>query len=241
MIIQISNTNKFINKANKIHNYKYDYSEVAYLNSKTKIKIICKEHGIFKQRPDSHLNGNGCKKCANIKKNNKNKFINQANEIHNSKYNYCNVNYINNKTKIKIICKKHGIFEQIPSSHLYGFGCSKCSISVSKAETAWLNMLNIPNDIHHRQVKIYINEKYDKKYFLVDGFDSKTNTIYEFYGDYWHGNPKIYNKDNKHPENGEKYGDLYKETINRENILKNNGYKLITMWESDFKKNWVTI
>src|SRR3990167_6862326 len=164
MIIQISNTNKFINKANKIHNYKYDYSEVAYLNSKTKIKIICKEHGIFKQRPDSHLNGNGCKKCANIKKNNKNKFIKQAKEIHNSKYNYCNVNYINNKTKIKIICKKHGTFEQTPNNHLHGFGCIKCAYNAKTSNTN--EFINSANKIHNYKYNYsevnYINNRTSK-------------------------------------------------------------------------------
>ena len=47
-----------------VHGDKYDYSLVEYVNSKSKIKIICKEHGIFEQIPNSHLNGNGCKKCG---------------------------------------------------------------------------------------------------------------------------------------------------------------------------------
>jgi hypothetical protein len=37
------------------------------------------------------------------------------------------VEYINNKTKVDIICKKHGIFNQIPSNHLKSVGCPKCS------------------------------------------------------------------------------------------------------------------
>ena len=49
-------------------------------------------------------------------------FIEKANLVHNNKYDYSLVNYINNKTKVKIICKKHGAFEQIPDSHLRGRG-----------------------------------------------------------------------------------------------------------------------
>ena len=41
------NTEEFINKANKVHNGKYDYSKVEYVNAKTKICIICPEHGEF--------------------------------------------------------------------------------------------------------------------------------------------------------------------------------------------------
>lgn len=53
----------FIEKANKIHNHKYDYTKTNYVNSHSKVIIICKEHGEFTQTPNSHLNGRGCPKC----------------------------------------------------------------------------------------------------------------------------------------------------------------------------------
>ena len=52
-------TKKFIEKAIFIHGDKYDYSLVDYKSSKDKIKIICKEHGIFEQYPAKHLIGRG--------------------------------------------------------------------------------------------------------------------------------------------------------------------------------------
>lgn len=55
--------NEFVDKANKIHFNKYDYSKVKYINSNTKITIICPEHGEFEQRPANHLSGQGCPKC----------------------------------------------------------------------------------------------------------------------------------------------------------------------------------
>jgi len=61
----------FIEKANKIHNNKYDYSLVNYKNAKTKVKIICNEddHGIFELISDSHLRKKrGCPKCSYKKK-----------------------------------------------------------------------------------------------------------------------------------------------------------------------------
>jgi very-short-patch-repair endonuclease len=61
-------TNKlFIEQCNIIHNNFYDYSLVNYINNKTKIKIICKEHGIFEQRPDDHLKNHGCPICKESK------------------------------------------------------------------------------------------------------------------------------------------------------------------------------
>ena len=55
------------------------------------------------------------------------KFIKKAKEIHGDKYDYSKVKYVNNITKICIICPEHGEFWQIPSNHLRGFGCKKCS------------------------------------------------------------------------------------------------------------------
>ena len=76
--------------------------------------------------------------------------------------------------------------------------------------------------------------KINNKLFKVDGYCENTNTIYEFYGDFWHGNPKIYDEKETHPLNKKTYGDLYNETIYRENVLRQEGYNLITIWESDF-------
>jgi len=123
---------EFIIKSNNIHNNKYDYSLVEYINSKTKVKIVCKEHGVFEQQPNNHLLGYGCSKCGKIKQTSKIKlsikyFINRSNIIHNNKYDYSLVDYKNNYTKIKIICPIHGEFEQNPKHHLEGKGCSLCS------------------------------------------------------------------------------------------------------------------
>jgi 5-methylcytosine-specific restriction endonuclease McrA len=53
-------------------------------------------------------------------------FTEKANKTHNNKYNYSLVEYVNSQVKIKIICPTHGIFEQVPNSHLRGVGCPKC-------------------------------------------------------------------------------------------------------------------
>ena len=101
-------TQKFIIKATGLFKDLYDYSEVYYINSKSKVKIICKEHGEFWQQAGSHLSGCGRPKCAVALKAIKESkdaitFIKEANTIHNYKYNYDYSNYTNNKTKIKNI------------------------------------------------------------------------------------------------------------------------------------------
>ena len=54
---------EFIDRANKIHNDKYDYTKSIYITSKDKIEIICPKHGTFWQTPDDHIQGKGCQKC----------------------------------------------------------------------------------------------------------------------------------------------------------------------------------
>lgn len=68
-----------------------------------------------------------------------------------------------------------------------------------------------------------------------DAFDPKTNTIYEFYGDFWHGNPNIYKLDDINVANKKTFGELYLATLDREKLIKEAGYNLVSMWESDFK------
>ncbi len=117
----------FINESNKIHNNFYDYSLVDYKNIKTKVKIICPKHGVFEQTPVSHLNGHGCIHCSNTEKHNTEYFINESNKIHNNFYDYSLVDYKNNRTKVKIICPIHDIFEQRPLSHINNKqGCPSC-------------------------------------------------------------------------------------------------------------------
>ena len=118
--------NEFINKANLIHNNKYDYSKVEYVNNSTKVCIICPEHGEFWQTPRNHLIGQGCPLCNVTFKLTNQEFIEKANLIHNNKYDYSKVKYVNNNTKVCIICPKHGEFWQTPHHHLNGHGCSKC-------------------------------------------------------------------------------------------------------------------
>ncbi len=117
---------KFIEKATIAHKGRYDYSKVEYINSKTKIEIICHEHGSFWQAPCSHTRGIKCPSCAGNTKVTTPQWIDAAIQVHGDRYDYAKANYVNARTKIIIVCKEHGEFEQIPNSHLAGMGCKKC-------------------------------------------------------------------------------------------------------------------
>lgn len=118
---------QFVQKSNKKHGNKYDYSKVEYTNSKTKVCIICPEHGEFWQIPHDHTQGAGCPMCNKSNKLTTETFIIRAKEKHGERYDYSKVGYINSITKIEVICPIHGSFKIAPSEHLQGQGCPICS------------------------------------------------------------------------------------------------------------------
>lgn len=127
---ELVTTEDFIQKARKVHGTLYDYSQVSYEHSQKKISIICPKHGIFWQKPNSHLNGSGCPKCFGFEKLTIDEFIKRSRKVHGEKYDYSLVNYVNAHTKVNIICPVHGVFQQIPSSHWYlQQGCPICALS----------------------------------------------------------------------------------------------------------------
>lgn len=179
-LAKIDDKNSFIEKAKKIHGDEYDYSKVEYIDSYTKVCIICTKHGEFWQSPNNHLRYQGCPSCyddkrKNIGTNNKNTFIEKAKEVHGDKYDYSKIDYKNVSTKISIICPKHGEFLQRPDHHLNGCGCPRCC--ESKLEREIRNYC----DKHH------ITYEYQKKFKWLgkqslDFYLPKYNTAIECQG-----------------------------------------------------------
>ena len=151
----------FVEEAKKIHNNKYDYSLTNYVNTKTKVIIICPIHGKFSQTPETHLSGSGCPICGREKASNKNKktfeqFTKEANKIHNNFYTY--TNYINNSKPISIICPIHGEFFQRPKDHLKGQGCPICNGTPKKNIEQFIEEANkIHNFKFDYSKSVYIN------------------------------------------------------------------------------------
>lgn len=131
-------TEEWVKHAKEIHGDKYDYSKARYIDSQTKICIICPKHGEFWQKPINHINGCGCPKCQGKNKTTED-FINEASEVHDNKYKYLS-EYNGAYGKVKIVCPIHGEFEQKAHSHLMGNGCPLCS--ASKLELKIMRFLN---------------------------------------------------------------------------------------------------
>lgn len=184
---------KFVERAQKLYGDQYDYSKVIYKNSVTPVTIICKDHGVYTQRPQHHLNGHRCPKCGygtfTGDKNKKYIRISEnleelARAVHGERYNYSKFVYKGSSTKSTIICEKHGEFEQAYVHHvLQRQGCPKCNDNVSKPEQEIVDYIKtlLPKGTRVLQTDRKIIYPYELDVAIPD-----KRVAIEFNGTYWH-------------------------------------------------------
>ena len=174
----------FIKRAKEIHNNYYDYSKVEYINSKTKVCIICPIHGEFWQVPTSHLNKNGCYLCGQNKcrkiRNTKDWFISEAKKVHGDKYDYSKVEYNGSRKKVCIICPIHGEFWQEAYIHLKGSGCLKCFNNYKRGKSRKHN-----TDWFISEAKKVDGDKYDYSKVKYEYNKTKVCIICPKHGEFW--------------------------------------------------------
>jgi hypothetical protein len=236
-----SRADKLIAKFKLQHGDFYDYSKVMItIGDHDKINIICPIHGEFRQRAFDHARGCICPTCNkdHIRtsfRHSQESFIAKANDTHNFRYDYSKVNYQGNSVKVEIICSLHGSFMQTPTNHTDNkSGCPRCK-NKWKMQDSWLDQLGVPRDPGHRQVNLRDHTD-NRKSLIADGFDPSTNTVYEFLGDYHHGNPKLYYSTEVHCYSKLTLDKLHQQTIDRFNRLHQLGYRIIYIWENQYKK-----
>jgi len=212
----------------EVHEIKYQYPDFQYKNNRQKLKIVCEKHGEFTQVIKEHQKGANCPRCVGNQKMTTVEFNEKANNVHKNRYIYDKVEYSGNDKKVTITCQKHGDFEQSPHFHLTGGGCPKCHSNSSKIENEWLDSLGLP--CLEKQKRFILNGKR----YIFDGYDRWTDTVYEFHGDFFHGNPKYYYGRDKNGVSGKRFGDLFKATKERKKFLEGEGFKVVEMWESDW-------
>lgn len=225
--------NEKIIKAHIIHENKYNYNFYIENRVNRKSVIVCPLHGEFNQSMEKHITRKyGCPKCAKNYPLTQNIVISRFIQRYGDLYCYDKFIFINTYNKSIVICKIHGEFTINAANHMNGHGCPKCCCNISMKEIAWLDHLGLPNTLEFRHVKIYIPNK--KRPFIVDGYNSNTNTIYEFYGDYFHGNLKIYNENDFNLLCNKTFKEINDLTTNRSNLLKEHGFNIVEIWEYDW-------
>jgi len=166
----------FLKKAYEIHG-RYQYNLENYISRKSKIKIICPDHGSFIQDANNHLAGSGCPKCANelnrkLKEKPRDIYIKKAQEIHGNKYSY--PENIRAQEYINIKCPIHGEFKQKAFSHLMGSGCPECAIEDRKSTI---------EEFINRSQKIHAG-KYDYSKGIYTGYQEKIKIICPEHGSF---------------------------------------------------------
>ncbi len=164
---KLKTTELFVRQAKSKHGDKYNYDQVRYINTRTKVTIYCKNcEESFSQLPACHIRGHGCNKCGIKSGSIKNKlnleeFVKNAKKVHGDKYNYDLVDYVGSRTKVIIFCVScNKTFSQRPVHHLRGSGCMECGAKLS------IDKRKDNNHIFIEKAKIVHGDRYN--YDLVN-------------------------------------------------------------------------
>ncbi len=202
-----------------------------YQGTKIPVHLKCKRCGFdFWIRPIKHLvNTASCRGCGRLERClSHDEFVRRAQEVHGDKYDYTLTMYRRMRERVVIMCRIcEKSFRQFPQNHLVGKGCGRCvqQKHVSVMEAEWLDRLHIP--LEHRQAKPV------GVYCTVDALVG--NVVYEFYGTYFHGDPRRFAPDVFNVNCNRTMGELYERTLAREARLKALGYEIKFVWESDYE------
>lgn len=226
-------TEKFVADCIKVHGNFFLYHKTVYVSAHDKVTITCPIHGDFDQIALHHKKGSGCPSCSRRKRKTTESFIEEAMAVHDNFYTYGKTKYTNIQSKIIITCPKHGDFEQTAKAHLKQHqGCPKCAMGrkTSSQEIQWILSLNNPNLIQQHKISLTDNSKS----FIVDAYDPTTNTVYLYHGDFWHGNINRYPRSKINSVKNKTMGELYDGTMSYEKQIRDLGYSIVSIWESDW-------
>lgn len=154
---------QFVDKAQVVHQGRYDYSQTEYRNNKEKVSIKCPEHGIFLQQGCSHLAGRGCPKCgimvSQFRTTTLDQYLVKARAMHGDRYDYSAAKYTGSGDKMTFICRVHGIFEQYAGDHLVGKGCRECANTANRLTIGeWLDRATKKHgDVYDYSKSVYVD------------------------------------------------------------------------------------
>jgi hypothetical protein len=223
-------TLEYVRKIFKMRGYTLLSTE--YLGNKAKLKYECPKGHIGYIKFNNFQQGAGCMKCSLDLRRLTVEQVKQ--EFRNRGYEPLFDEYITNRVDLKYKCSSGHLCYITYSSFKQGCGCAICSKGpVSKISQVWLDQKDkLPSTPLLREHPLVVN---GKKY-SVDGYNPLTRTIYEFLGDFWHGNPARFKPENINPMNKKSYGQLRKETFERFATLEAEGYNVVYIWEKDFRE-----
>lgn len=242
-------TSQFVSRAKDVHGNKYSYNRTLYVYNHGRghgpdVQIYCntcKEY--FWQRSFIHLSGSGCGCCANKirgqqgKRMTEDEFVAKASQLFPSNE-YPIGHYIDYLTPVKVVCTKHQTqFWQKPRDVIHGNNaCPHCqNKSYSQAALKWLAFVEKRDGIKIQHA-LEGGEKMLQGVGKVDGWCEDSKKVFEFHGDFFHGNPTVYGMTDFNPVSKELMGVLWLKTMDKEFRVEKAGYEYEAMWEKDWKK-----
>lgn len=236
---------RFLMVATRIHGRKYDYSCITELHIQGKDSILsirCNSCN-YEWNPTlhAHINGKyGCPNCARKAPWTLKNVLSRANEVHGTKFDYSQIKESHIKgdqSKIPVICNEcHNLWAPSINNHIgKGSGCPHCAMirGYSQIQLDWIESIMLSEGVNIQYALSPEGEYKIPGIGKVDGYCVETNTIYEYHGNFWHGNPIKFNPDDINPINGKTYGELYARTTERDQKIRNLGYNLIVKWENE--------
>lgn len=225
-------TAEFVERAQQVHGDRFDYTESVYTTKRASIQIKCRTCTTqFITRASRHLyEATGCPTCAGNRRKSTSVFVDEARRMHSDLYDYSRSVYETRHSLVEIGCTVCGDnFVQEACVHLAGSGCPRCAkadrVRESFKESRWLDALNVPRSARQayiRSLRVNVDALVDKR-------------VYEFYGSFFHGDPRCYAPDTFNQITKCTMGELYAKTLVREESLKSLGLEVVFIWERDFE------
>lgn len=164
----------------EVHGTKYDYSKVNYIDSKTKLRIICPEHGEFLQYYHNHIKGCGCPECGGNKVLSTEEYVSKLiKRFKNGNISFDKVKYVNNHTPITLVCKKHGDWNVIPSSLKDKCECPECQ------KIRLHNTFSLTNEEFIKKSQEIHNNRYDYSKVKYINCNEKVCIVCPEHGEFW--------------------------------------------------------
>lgn len=184
-ILSIDRKEYYLLKMMETHGNVYVYDETTLTGFDDKVRIFCHKHGEFHQSVNHHLRGSGCPKCSYEKSlKTRDEWIRDFLNIHGDVYDYSLIkeSSLSSRSKVEIVCPKHGVFVQRLNNHCNGQGCPRCVHTVSKPE----------NEIYDYLKKLFPSLEIRRSCrkaiapLELDLYIPKLKCGIEFNGSYWH-------------------------------------------------------
>lgn len=141
------------------------------------------------------------------------------------------------RKRAKWICESGHVWTTVVKYRTLGHsGCPQCSRrGFSLQAIEWLEYVMKRDHIEIKHAGNGGEVKIMNTAYSADGYCEATHTVYEFHGDYWHGNLSKFATDAVRARGGLTYGELYRRTLAREQLIRDLGYNLVVIWQNKFE------